>query len=170
MKRKTITAGIAVAVILTTTVCAVPYIGTRLFASNATPGTEADPLVSRSYVDEQINQVKTMMANISSDGGSNNTNNSQDQITAAQTFTPILLKTGQIMIGGEGTEIIPRSGTTTAYSEVPDGVSDVTDGADIANGKVLQLNHLLIVARSDGRGVKAARDSWVLVKGSYTIK
>jgi len=188
MKRKTITAGIAVAVIAAA--CAAPHVSTRLFAANTAPGTADDPLVSRSYVDEKINQVLAVISNGGSgNGGNGNVSDaakaeivaevmsqleyyyaSRDGGAAAATFTPVLLKAGQTMVGGEGTEIIPRSGRSVAYSAVPDGVSDVTDGVDITNGNALKLNHMLVIARADGRGVRAVSDAWVLVKGAYTIQ
>ena len=184
MKKKTIAAGIVVTGLAV--VCALPYVGTRLFASNVTAGTATDPLVSRSYVDTKMNQIVAMLNN--SAGGSTSSDGfTKDEIVAevmsqleyyyaaksggaAQTFTPVLLRAGEIMVGGEGTEIIPRSGDSVAHSTVPDGISDVTDGTDLKNGKTLKINHLLIVPRSDGRGIRAVTEAWVLVKGGYTIK
>ncbi len=105
----------------------------------ASPGTSSDPLVSLSYLEEVTK------------------------------FKVIEIKAGQFIIAEEGTEIILRDGTSTIYTPVNAGISDVTMGKDLKNGEKVPLNHLLIVPR-DGRGVKAQATSIYLIKGKYTIK
>lgn len=85
-------------------------------------------------------------------------------------FVPVQLLAGQILLGGEGAEIVPRSGTCTAYSENSMGLIDVTTGEELYMGMPLAANHLLLVARSDGRGVYAETEAWFIVKGNYTIR
>lgn len=85
-------------------------------------------------------------------------------------FVPVQLLAGQILLGGEGAEIVPRSGTCTAYSENSMGLIDVTTGEELYMGAPLTANHLLLVARSDGRGVYAETEAWFIVKGNYTIR
>ena len=110
-----------------------------LWAADGSPGSEEDPLVSKSYVD------------------------------ARTSFAPIQLLEGQRLIGGEGAEIIPRSGEVTAIDNGEDGVSNLTAGTDLMTGEMVALNHHLLIPRDDGRGVAAITDSWVMVRGSYTI-
>ena len=154
----------------------------------ATPGSATDPLVSKSYVDEKFNQLTTMINNISVGTGSGSSgtvdkdvviNEVMAQIqylygsgslgTESEKFVPVELKAGQILFGGESTEIIFRTGSAVAYITGLNGITDVTDGIDIMNNAALKANHHLIVPRDDGRGVKAKTDSWFMVKGSYTI-
>lgn len=105
----------------------------------ASPGTSSDPLVSLSYLQK------------------------------VSKFNVITVKAGKTLIGKEGTEIVLRSGSSTIYSPVQFGVSDVTAGKDLLNGQSVPLNHLLIIPR-DGRGIKAKTESVYMIKGEYTIK
>ncbi len=105
----------------------------------ASPGTSSDPLVSLSYLQK------------------------------VSKFNVITVKAGKTLIGKEGTEIVLRSGSSTIYSPVQFGVSDVTAGKDLLNGQSVPQNHLLIIPR-DGRGIKAVTESVFMIKGEYTIK
>lgn len=102
-------------------------------------GTQEDPIVTKSYVDSAV------------------------------AFKPIELKKGQSLLGGEGCEIVVRSGFVTALCPT-NNLSDVTDGKEIRQGFQTPANHLLLVAREDGRGVKAQEDAWIIVKGTYKIQ
>ncbi|WP_027398792.1 hypothetical protein [Anaerovorax odorimutans] len=120
-------------------------------AVSTTPGSEDDPVVTKSYVDSQIAELK-----------SNN--------TTAETFKAIEVKAGQKLIGSEGTEIILRSGEAKAIDNGANGVSDISDGKDLMTGYWVYPNHLLLTPRDDGRGISATTDIWVMVRGSYTIQ
>ncbi|MHC1721624.1 MAG: hypothetical protein AB9836_00315 [Aminipila sp.] len=112
------------------------------FAMAATnqPGSESDPVVTKSYVDSRTS------------------------------YSPISLTAGQKLIGGEGAEIILRSGEATAIDNGANGVSDLTIGTDLMTGSQVVTNHLLLVPRNDGRGIKAVTDIWVMVRGTYTVQ
>lgn len=114
------------------------------------PGSENDPVVTKSYVDSKI-------AAISSDG-------------EGFVFQPVSLDAGDKLIGGEGTEIILRSGEAKAITNGTNGISDLTSGKDLSQGAAISQNHLLLVPRADGRGISAVTGTWVLIKGSYTIQ
>ena len=120
-------------------------------AAADTPGSESDPVVTKSYVDSQIAQIK---------GGG----------VSSGTYKAVQLTTGQKMIGSEGAEIILRSGEATAIDNGANGVSDVTGAKDLMTGQSVTLNHLLLIPRSDGRGVQALTEAYVMVRGSYTIQ
>ena len=62
-----------------------------VYAADA--GSSSDPLVSKSYVDDQIQSV---LAKINSSSGSTSGS------SGAATFTPVEVKTGGTIIGGEG--------------------------------------------------------------------
>jgi len=186
MKNKLLAAVVAAICVIAIRVAPV---GTKVAAASLTPGSANDPLVSRSYVDEKFNQVMSLI-NVGGTGtvtGPTMNDVTVDAVVAevmdrleyyitaksgdgAQTFQVIMIRAGEIIVGGEGSEIIPRSGTSTAYSVVTDGVSDVTTGTDLRNGAKITNNHLLVIPRADGRGIKATTDVWLLVKGSYTIR
>jgi hypothetical protein len=80
------------------------------------------------------------------------------------------IRAGQKVIGGEGAEIILRSGEATAIGNADNGVSDLTGGRDLMNGVTVQTNHLLLIPRNDGRGLTALTDGWIMVRGPYTLE
>lgn len=123
----------------------------------ADAGSESDPLVSKSYVDDKIEQVMSLIGS----GGSTST---------ALTFTPVSVAVGKTIIGGEGTEIILRAGKASVVISGSEGITDATTGQTLYNGHSASLNHLTIIPRADGRGFKVTEAAWFLVKGSYTIQ
>lgn len=120
-------------------------------AAAGTPGSEGDPVVTKSYVDSQIAQLQS--------GG-----------TTSATYTVVEVKAGQKVLGKSGTEIILRSGEATAIDNGANGVSDITSGTDLMTGQSVGQNHLLLVPKDDGRGIQAITDLFVMVRGPYTIQ
>jgi hypothetical protein len=144
------------------------FIATVAVAAVATAfgaaGSEDDPLVSKSYVDDKITQVLEIV-----NGGSVSTDGTVTS-TAGTSYTPVYASVGQIVLGGEGTEIILRSGKGDIYITGADGIVDSTTGANLKNGDKATTNHMMIVPRNDGRGVKVTEAAWFLIKGDYTIQ
>ncbi len=120
-------------------------------AAADTPGSEGDPVVTKSYVDSQIAQIT----------GSG---------TASGTYEVVEVKAGQKLYGKGGTEIILRSGEATAIDNGANGVSDITEGKDLMTGQSVGQNHLLLVPKDDGRGIQAITDIFVMVRGSCSIQ
>lgn len=115
------------------------------------PGSESDPVVTKSYVDSKIAQIQ---------GGGAGSN----------TYTVVQANAGQKVIGKGGTEMILRSGEATAIDNGANGVSDITAGQDLMTGQRVGLNHLLLVPKDDGRGIQALTEIFVMVRGSYSIQ
>ncbi len=136
-------------------------IGATVYAASA--GSESDPLVSKSYVDDKINQVISMI-------NTGSATEVVDNSSSAGSYTPVYASVGQTVVGGEGTEIILRSGKGTVVISGADGITDATTGGNLTNGKAASLNHLMIVPRADGRGIKVTESAWFLIKGDYSIK
>jgi hypothetical protein len=113
-------------------------------AADGAPGSESDPVVTKSYVDKRTAEA----------GG---------------TFVPVEVEAGGVIIGGAGAEIIVRSGAGTVVCPGIDGISDLTGGSDLTAGDRASANHLLLVPRDDGRGVAATTNLWVMVRGPYTV-
>ncbi|MDD3169371.1 MAG: hypothetical protein PHC91_07930 [Eubacteriales bacterium] len=120
-------------------------------AAADTPGSESDPVVTKSYVDSQIAQLH-------SSG------------TVSDTYTVVKVNAGQKVIGKGGTEIILRSGEATAIDNGANGVSDITAGQDLMTGQRVGMNHLLLVPKEDGRGIQAITELYVMIRGSYSIQ
>src|SRR5665647_1744742 len=104
------------------------------------PGSETDPVVTKSYVDSKVS------------------------------YLPVKREAGQTLIGDEGTEIILRSGEATAIDNGANGVSDISAGKDLMTGNLVAVNHLLLIPRKDGRGIMVSTEAWVIIRGNYTIQ
>lgn len=140
-------------------------------------GGENDPLVTQSYIEMRVEQIKAYY-----DGQISSLNtkiqNLQSQFesshgdVASTTFEPVTVKCGQKILGGEGTEIILRVGSTVAITSAQGGIVDATSGIDIQNGKSVPLQHLLIIPRDDGRGLSVIgkNEAILMVKGAYIIQ
>lgn len=118
------------------------------------PGSEADPLVTKSYVDSVAEELKNYF---------------EGKVQKADKFVVVNLNSGDILIGDMGTEIILRSGNGIVYSQQGQGISDITDGRDLKKGEKILPNHLLIIPRDDNRGIQARTGVVLMVKGSYQI-
>lgn len=146
---------VAIGTILTSTAWA---------ASNAAapgqPGSVDDPVVTKSYVDQIKAEILQQVGQAA------------PGTTAPAALVVEQLQPGESIIGYAGTEFIVRTGNVTAIAgEKGDGLPDVTSGENIAGGQTVPLNHLLLLPRDDGRGLKVtgAQSSYIMIRGKYTI-
>ncbi len=112
-------------------------------AATAEPGSSADPIAAKSYVDE---------------------------VAQKGTYKTITLPRGAKLVAAAGVEMIIREGSAIAIDSASGGLSDVTKARDIKGGEIIPLNHLIVVPRTDGRGFRV--DTYrviVIIKGAYTI-
>lgn len=141
-------------------------IATTAYAANQ-PGTVNDPIVTKSYVDEQMALLKKQL-------GAGGQPSSGSVGAADLKFEAFQLLPGQKLIGHNGTEIIVRSGTVKVVAgDNGDGIPDLTGGTDLAGGTVIPLQHHLLIPRTDNRGLVVdanSKDCWVMVRGGYDIK
>lgn len=83
-------------------------------------------------------------------------------------YAVVYVTKGQSVVGN--CEIILRSGKAIALCPAANGISDLTAGADLADGTEISANHLLLVPRNDGRGITVtSADAYVMVRGTYTV-
>jgi len=122
--------------------CSTPLFVAVCYA--AQPGTEGDPLVTKSYLESLINQETK--------------------------FRVVEVPAGKTVIGSAGTEMILRMGTCSIVGTQKGGLSDVTMGFDLPHGTNVQGNHHLIVPLDDGRGVTTSSTCLIMIKGSYKIQ
>ncbi|HEX7056196.1 MAG TPA: hypothetical protein VF260_03225 [Bacilli bacterium] len=126
------------------------------------PGSVNDPVVTKSYVDETVQElVKSELAKRTQTGGD------------SSEMTVIMLQPGQTLYAGAGAEFIVRpGGKAVAFSTDGNGIPDLTSGEDLPNGKLIEFNHLLIFPRDGGRGIKPApsekHNVYVMVRGKYS--
>lgn len=141
--------------------------------ASTTPGTADDPVVTKSYVDQQIQKA------LNGGGGTTTPTNPTNPTTPSQPsqgtdeVKNVALKPGKILIADAGAEFIVRSGNAVIYTEDSNGVADLTDGKDLLNGQAAPKNHLLSFPR-EGRGIQVKEGQKngliVMVRGGYTIK
>ncbi len=150
------------------------FLATAIIATGVTfanqAGSSDDPLVAKSYVDDQISQVLKVINNtIGSNTSSGSSSNTNVKISGGS-FKPVLVEVGQTIYGKEGTEIILRSGKGNAVVPGAEGIANITNGLEVKNKNTVNKNQLLIIPRDDGRGIKVTEKAWFLVKGDYEIK
>lgn len=154
------------------------------------PGTIADPLVSKSYVDDaqvkllaEIDEkIKTLSTGGTATGAPiDSTNMAEiykyiDQKMNAVGAVPagfvvVQASVGQRVICEGSTEVILRVGNVTVIGNTEGlGIPDITGGQDIKNGLTVALNHLFIVPQTDGRGFLVVKDCYLMIKGKYVIQ
>lgn len=139
--------------------------------ASTTPGTTDDPVVTKSYVDQQIQKALGGGGTVNPAPSPSPSPTNPGQSTSE--VKNVSLKPGEILVADAGTEFIVRSGNAVIYTEDANGVADLTAGVDLLNGQAAPKNHLLSFPR-DGRGiqVKPGQTSGliVMVRGGYTIK
>ncbi|SNS09488.1 hypothetical protein SAMN05446037_100435 [Anaerovirgula multivorans] len=140
-------------------------IGQVVYANTKEPGSSEDPIVTLSYVEQRMEQLKfyidEKVSSPQSNGGAS-TGTSIDIVS---------LKTGEKLIADEGAEIILRGGSAVAIDSPSGGLANVTAGRDIQKNQTILPNNLHIVPKSDGRGVRALDDHVILmVRGSYRVE
>lgn len=147
-----------VAVFVTAALLLGLWLGTGLAATTTpAPGSDQDPLVTKSYVDQEIAKLQDSLGEGGGDGS----------------FVPLQVVTvpaGQRLIGLEGTEFILRSGKGKIVGSSAGGIPDLTGAKDLANNIDIPANHLLLIPRSDERGLRATTNLVVMVRGRYEIK
>lgn len=94
----------------------------------------------------------------------------ESKIKENAVFTVVNVPKGSTFSAGEGCELILRGGEALVKASENGGISDVTDGVDLAEATTVPANHHLIVPRNDGRGIVAKTDVILMVKGSYELQ
>ncbi|HWR60017.1 MAG TPA: hypothetical protein VN580_00310 [Clostridia bacterium] len=158
-------------------------------ADGVTPGSEQDPIVTQSYVEQKSEQIKyyidTLIEKVNGSASAQEQEIAKLKAEVAELaeavkngagvgsgrFEVVELQKNQILIAGEGAEIIPRSGKFSAVYGENGGLSDITSAKDMKNGEEIAMNHMLIASRGDGRGIKSLADkSFLIIKGTYTLQ
>lgn len=135
--------------------------------ASAVPGDNSDPVVTKSYIDRVVEDLK---AYVDSKSGSSQETTTPETAGVSSTYQVLNVSKGQKITMGESTEFILRAGSGVVFAGTQGGISDVTGGEDLHSGEQVPQNHLLIVPRSDGRGFTAKTDAVLMLRGSYQIQ
>lgn len=186
MKNKKIHSFLASIVICTS------VIGINSDLAYTEPGSQTDPLVTKGYVDKKFDELKDSMKSEVEIGVKSNLGNIKDTMDKmereikllslsgdkengsveiiSEKFAVLELKRGQKIVADESTEMILRSGTATVIGSKAGGISDITEGRDLGPDEEIAKNHLIIVPRTDGRGITVKSGTiFIMVKGRYRI-
>jgi hypothetical protein len=141
------------------------WMGRGYAASTAAPGSDQDPLVTKSYVDDAIAKLAAKLEDVGLPGEDPN-----NPPAASIGLKVVSVAAGESLIAYEGTEFILRSGKATVIASAAGGIPDLTAGKDLPNKAAVPANHLLLFPRSDQRGLKATTNIIVMVRGEYSIE
>lgn len=127
------------------------------FSAAAEAGSQGDPLVTLSYLNETF--LPKILAQVQGTAsGSSGAN-----------FTVVDLSKGQSLNLAVGGEVMLRAGTAACGAASSPGLIDETAAGSVDNGGTLVKNHLYM-STMDGRMVKAAGDGVkLLVRGTYSL-
>lgn len=149
--------------------CITALIFTAMAVFAAEPGSDGDPLVTKSYIDGVIQELKsyveTKINSTQTAGGAIEA----DSKNVTESFEVVRLAQGQRITFSDSSELIVRMGTGKIIASEKGGIADVTAGKDLSDGEKTTANHHLIVPLDDGRGFEALDDVLVMVKGGYKI-
>jgi len=145
---------------------------TAAFAAEV--GSEGDPLVTLSYLEEVF--MEEVLGKVDEKIDERNRDIAQEiggQVGAgsatSETFTVVTMANGQTLTGDIGCEVMLRVGTASCVAPSSPGLIDETTAGILNNGGKLEKNHLYMMT-IEGRGVLAtAETTKLLVRGSYTI-
>lgn len=163
--------------ILIGVLCTVAVGGVSIAALGAA-GSDTDPIVTKSYVEKRMAELESKLATSSSSNVDQKLASLQTQMealalnggTAADDFVLVQVKAGSKLVLSESAMLILRAGSAKTIIGPGGGLADLTIGTDLVEGQSIIGNHLILVPRNDGRGVKVTGDSWIMIKGSYTIQ
>lgn len=168
MKKHTKTTGIlllfAVVVTLAVTVLASSYDSSK------------DPLISLSYLTDTFrpslereftDKIEALEKKIDSMASSVPASGSSQETTG---YEVVFLHAGDCLYAASACDIMLRSGSAVCIApDATQGIADYTDAAELLNGENLIINHMCLIPRADGRGIRAVTDIYILVQGAYTI-
>lgn len=140
------------------------------YIASGTAGTDEDPLISLSYLnDVVIPNITSTVQNSVQSYISDEVAKNVAQSTGTY-FVAIQGLSGQTITCHEGTELILRSGSALSVCPGSNGLVDSTAGFDLTGGNEISLNHVYIIPRQDGRGIYMTTDGYVMIKGGYDIE
>ena len=158
---------------------AVMALGAAALAAG-TAGTEDDPLVTLSYLDEVFAVRVTEQFRQELDEKESALREAlEERVTALEAQVPGVGKTGgdyavetlsdgQTLIAQRGTELMLRVGEAVVTADDEPGLVDTSTAGNLADGGSLVKNHLYMVT-INGNGIRAVGTVKVVARGDYTI-
>lgn len=134
-------------------------------------GTESDPLISKSYLELRLKELKTEVDSLKKELAKQTPGDAVDegQTGSERVFKPLRLDPGASIYFKEGTEFIMRVGEASIVDPTTNGLPNLTTGTNLMDGDNVPKNNLFISPREDGRGLACRIEVWLLIKGGYTL-
>ena len=144
-------------------------------------GTESNPLVTKSYIDNVVaeNILKELDTSISAQADKlksdfneqiENFSGGGSATGTPSSFEVLTLKNNQVIRCSVGTQILLRSGSATCYGGDSPRLVNTTNGTTLDEaGSALTANNMYLVS-IENNGLRAREDGTViLISGTYTI-
>ena len=129
----------------------------------STYGTQSDPLVAKSYLDNTLTPKLQSEFQTKVDQQSQVLENEIASANKTMNFAAVSLSKGQTLRCSAGCEVVLRNGSAAASA----ALSDVTAGTEVAAGDALTANHLNVAP--DSAALTATTAATLLVRGVYTV-
>lgn len=149
--------------------CTILVVGTIAGVALAagTQGSQSDPLVTLSYLNEVA--LPGLLKQVDQKLDARESELTQKLQSAAgnsqASFVAVELSAGKTLTLSAGAQLLFRSGAAASTA----ALADTTDGTTLSGTGALTANHLYL-ATGDGQSVTASAASTVLVQGSYSLK
>jgi len=159
-------------------IMALALFGAVSVATSGDPGTSTDPVVTKSFVEKRLSEISAVIdkkLELLSDRVDDveavtetGSGSGPAAPGAPPAFAVVELADGDLVTFGENTQVILRGGAATAIAAEND-LPDVTGGTGLGLGTKVPLNHLIIIPKNDGRGMKIVDRAWLMIAGQYTV-
>ena len=143
-------------------------------------GTEDDPLVTLSYINDvflpyvtelfrkDLDEKEAVLREDLEDRVAALEQADQAAASEGGRYAVVTLEAGQTLLCREGTELMLRSGRAVAAASDTPGLVDTAGSGSLGGGEALAENHLYMVT-VNSCGIRAEEAAKVLVRGAYTI-
>ena len=155
--------------------------GVMAVAVHAYDGS-SDPVISLSYLTQYIQtmvnpQINTLQAKIDAMEAEltmlRREDSSIDPSDASlEQYTVLHVMQGTVVNASAACDIMLRAGEAVAVvpASAQGNLSDYTVGTEIVDGEAIPLNHMILIARGDGRGVRVVSgEAYIMIRGEYTV-
>lgn len=149
---------------------------TGVILAGAAGGDSSDPVISKSYYDQNWTALKKDLekkVDMMVDGDFSFT----QQDLSKSTYKRISVPNGKIVIINEGSEVLLRGGSATAYFTGNGArLINTATGKELGKNATVPKNVILLSTANDGRGLRITGSTSgkttapILIKGTYTIK
>lgn len=161
-------------IVLSAVLALVAIVGISAYAAS-NYGTQSDPLVTLSYIDniltpKLMDQVKGEINSSVKDidKAIDDAVKASGNI-AAETYTLVTLTEGQTLTGGVGAELILRSGDAFSVGGAYSALIDTTTGDTSEFGAYITANHLYLATDYGAGVICESETATFLVRGNCTI-